>query len=161
MRVADPLLPDPDTETQIEDALARALCLKGVALKDAQILRRMDAGDPPLSIQKALNADGSFDKRAPLAELEDLKNLIGHAESQARQWAEKMRAGDIAAKPLCDKNLAGPCEHCACASICRLEKGDLRSRARVMRDVRFDELLDAVHQHASPDGETPKNPAQN
>ena len=145
MRVADPLLPDREETAQVEDALARALCLKGVALKDAAILRRMDDAEPPLTLPKMLNADGGFDQRAMLATLEDLKALIFHAEDQARQWAEKMRGGEIAAAPLCDKNMKGPCDFCDYAAICRLDAEKMPARARKMQELRFDELLEKVN----------------
>ena len=146
MHVDDPLVPDKEELEQIEDALARELSLKGVMLRDAAILRRMDEGDPPLTMQKVLNADGSFSKSAPLAALDEMYRLIGHAEKMAEAWAEKIRAGEIAAKPLCDQNGDGPCRFCDYAAICR--KGAQRSpeNSRIMQDMKFDELLEKISQ---------------
>lgn len=149
MRVADPLLPDQEETALVEDALARALCLKGVALKDAAILRKMDDGTPPLTLPKVLTADGGFDKRASLATLEDLHKLIGYAMELAGQWAQKIRAGEIAAAPLCDKNLKGPCEHCDYAAICRSDVVRAPENARMMQEMRFDALLEAVNRLAA------------
>ena len=144
MRVADPLLPDQADTALVEDALARELCLRGVALKDAAILKRMDEGDPPLTLPRVLTKDGEFDKRAMLATLADLSALIGHAEKMAAQWAERMRAGEIAAAPLCDKNRKGPCEYCDYAAICRQDVSRAPDNARIMTDMKFDELLDRL-----------------
>lgn len=146
MHVADPLVPEKEDLAQIEDALARELSLKGVMLRDAAILRLMDGGDPPLTMQKALNADGSFSKTAPLAALPDLFALIAHAEKLARALAEKIRSGDIAAHPLCDASGEGPCRLCDYAAICR--KGALRSpeNSRLMQEMKFDELLEKINQ---------------
>ena len=149
MRVADPLLPDQEDTAQVEDALARALCLKGVALKDAAILRKMDDGTPPLTLPKVLTADDGFDKRAMLATLDDLHRLIGYALDLARQWAEKIRAGEIAAAPLCDKALKGPCDHCEYAAICRSDVSRAPENARLMQEMRFDALLEAVNRPQS------------
>lgn len=147
MRLSDPLLPDPEDAQQLEDALARALCLKGVALRDAAILRRMDEGNPPLSMTKTLTADGSFDKRAMLATLADLQALIGHAEKMAGEMAERMRAGEIAAAPLCDKNQKGPCEYCDYAAICRKNVQISPDNARIMQEMRFDALIERVNKN--------------
>ena len=146
MRVADPLLPDQEDTAQVEDALARALCLRGVALKDAAVLRRMDEGEPPLTLPKVLTAGGDFDKRATLATLSEMRDLITHAGAMAAQWAQRMRAGEIAASPLCDKRLKGPCEFCDYAAICRRDVSRAPENARVMQDMRFDELLDKINQ---------------
>ena len=145
MRVADPLLPDQEDTAQVEDALARALCLKGVALKDAAILRAMDDGTPPLTLPKVLTADGGFDQRAMLAGLEDLTGLIRYAGEMAAQWAEKMRAGEIDAAPLCDKKLKGPCEYCTYAEICRRDVSRAPENARLMQEMRFDKLLEEIN----------------
>ena len=145
MRVADPLLPDSEDAAQVEDALARALCLRGVALKDAAILRAMDDGTPPLTLPKVLTASGDFDQRAMLATLEDLKGLIGYACEMAAQWAEKMRAGEINASPLCDQKLKGPCEYCEYAAICRRDVSRAPENARLMQEMRFDALLEAIN----------------
>jgi len=144
MHVADPLVPEKEELEQIEDALAKELSLKGVMLRDAAIIRRMDESDKPLTIPKVLNADGSFSKNAPVATLEQLRALIGHAEKLAGQWAEKIVAGDIAARPLCDKNGDGPCRYCDYAAICRRSYDRSPENARLMQDMKFDELLEKI-----------------
>ena len=145
MRVADPLLPTEEETEQIEDALARALCLRGIALKDVGILRRMDDGDPPLTLPKVLTAKGEFAKTAMLANLEDMKALIGHAGSMAKQWAERIYDGEIAAAPLCDKRRNGACDHCDYAPICRRDLSRGIDNARVMQEMKFDELLEKIN----------------
>lgn len=144
MHVTDPLVPEKEELDQIEDALAKELCLRGVMLRDAAVLKRMDEGDPPLSIPKAVNADGSFSKTAPLAALDDLYRLIAHAEKLAETWAEKIRAGEIAARPLCDKNGDGPCRFCDYAAICRKGAARFPENSRLMEDMKFDELLEKI-----------------
>ncbi len=145
MRVADPLLPDQEDTEQVEEALARALCLRGVAIKDAAILRRMDDGAPPLTLPKVITADGGFDKRAMLATLSELESLIRYAGEMAKKWAEHMREGEISAKPLCDKNLKGPCEMCDYAAICRQDVLRRPENARIMQEMRFDSLLEKIN----------------
>lgn len=151
MQVADPLLLSPAEQAEIEDELARMLQLKGVALKDAAILEKMDAGTPPLTLPKMVLKDGGFDKRSMLASLPDLHALIGHAASCAAQLSEKMHSGQIKAAPLCDKNGKGPCDFCDFSGICR--KGTRRSGdgQRTMEDLSFSELLEKInHQDTIP-----------
>ena len=145
MRVADPLLPDTEETAQIEDALARALNLKGLALKDAAILQKMDDGTPPLTLPKVMTAGGEFDKRAMLATLADLQALIGHAEKMAGRLAERMRSGEIAPRPLCGKDGKGPFENCDYAAICRADASQKQGNAQVMQDMDLDELLARIN----------------
>ena len=144
MHVADPLLEDPDLKEDVEDALARALKLKGVALKDAAILRKMDDGDPPLTLPRVLTKDEGFSKSAMLATLADLHGLILHAEKMACQWAQRMRAGEIAASPLCDKNGIGPCATCDYAAICRRDPAREDGK-RTLPAMSFEDLLEKIH----------------
>lgn len=148
MHVADPLLEDSPALTDIEDALARELKLRGIALRDAAILRKMDEGEPPLTLPKVLTKDGDFDKRAMLAPLADMRALIGHAEKMARQWAERMRAGEIAAAPLCDKNGKGPCDTCEYAAICRRDPAR-PDDSRLLPDMDFTGLLESIRQQGA------------
>lgn len=145
MRVADPLLPDAEETAEIEDALARALSLKGLALKDAAILQKMDEGTPPLTLPKVMTAEGEFDKRAMLATLSDLQALIGHAGNMAGKLAERMRSGEIAARPLCGKDGKGPCENCDYAAICRADVSRHQGNAQTMQDMRLDELIEQIN----------------
>lgn len=147
MHVADPLTEDQENLEKVEEALAKALQLKGVALKDAAILRKMDEGNPPISMPKTLTSDGGFDKRAVLANLSEMQDLIGHAEKMAAQLAEKMRSGEIQASPLCDKNGTGPCQFCDYAAICRRDVGKMPENARMMQEMHFDELLEKVNKN--------------
>lgn len=147
MRVADPLLPDAEETAEVEGALARALSLKGLALKDAAILQKMDSGTPPLTLPKTLTAGGEFDKRAMLATLSDLRALIGHAQSMAGQLASRMRSGEIAAAPLCKKDGKGPCETCEYAAICRSDVSSNRDNAQFMQEMGLDQLIEKVNKN--------------
>ena len=147
MHVDDPLLPDDGEKAEIEDALARLLRLRGVALKDAGILQKMDAGDPPLTLPRTMLTNGGFAKDAMLATLEDMKKLIGHAEKMACAFAEKMRRGQIAASPLCAKDGSGPCDYCEYASICRSNSTQFPENARKMQEMKFDALLEKINEN--------------
>lgn len=146
MQVADPLLAGEEEQADIEDALARMLMLKGVALKDVAILQKMDEGTPPLTLPRSVLKDGSFAKGSALAALPDLHALINHAADCAAQLAEKMHSGHIQAEPLCDNGGNGPCEYCDYAAICRKDAGCAPDHIRTMENMSFDELLEKINQ---------------
>ena len=145
MHVADPLLADEKEQAEIEDALARMLMLRGVALKDVAILEKMDSGTPPLTMPRTVLKDGSFLKGSPLASLPDLHALISHAAECAGQLAEKMHSGHIQASPLCDSNGNGPCDRCDYAAVCRKDIRRGNSAVRSMDNLSFDELLEKIN----------------
>lgn len=153
MRLHDPLLTTREETEQLEEALARALHLKGVALRDAAILKKMDDGTPPLSLPKMLTASGEFDKRAMLADLDALSGLIRHAGKMAGEMARRMHQGEIAASPLCDKDGKGPCEYCDYAGICRKGGAKTPENARIMPDMKWDELLENVNKNSAGNSE--------
>ena len=58
----------------------------------------------------------------------------------------QQREGEIAARPLCDGEKSGPCEHCDYADICRRSVSRAPDNARLMQRLRFDELLEKLNQ---------------
>ena len=118
-RLSDPLLDDPEIQSDIESQLAKALGLKGLTLRDASIIRLMDDGKPPLSMPALLKADGDFAQGKPLATLEEMRLLIQHASNVAAHLAESINTGEIAASPLSFPNEDSPCASCDAYDICR------------------------------------------
>ena len=136
----DPLIEDPFDLTLAEQKLAEKLHLKGVTLKDAQVVHLMDKASPPMTMPKLLKQDGEFMQGKAVADLEDMRALLIHARQTARDLCEQMRKGLIAAQPLTEKE-ASPCDYCEYAGICRREN----SRPRRVDTLSFDELLDKIN----------------
>ena len=143
-RIADPLLPDPGEQQQIEEKLAQALSLNGVTLRDAQIIRLLDAGEPPLSMPKLLTKSGDFVKNKPLATLEEMRLLIDHALKCARSLAQGIADGKIDIAPLEIAGEVSPCDRCDYAAICRRDAPGSRLKARPGESMTFDELLEKL-----------------
>lgn len=140
----DPLIEDPFDLQLAEQKLAEKLHLKGVTLKNAQVVHLMDDAVPPLTMPKLLKQDGEFMANKQVAELEDMRALLLHARETARDLCENMRRGMIAAKPLTEKT-ASPCDYCDYAAICRREN----SRPRRVDALSFDELLDKINEKST------------
>ena len=142
--LADPLLPAPEQQADIEQKLAQALSLTGVTLRDVSIIRLMDSGDPPLSMQKLVTKDGEFAKNKQLATLEQMRALILHAKKTAVTLAESISSGNTAASPLETSPEESPCRTCDYRSICRRDAllGCVTPRAG--EKMSFDELLERI-----------------
>ncbi len=137
----DPVIADPGLKRDVEEALAAELKLKGIVLKDAQVVRLMDSGEPPLSLAKLLKKDGDFEKNKTVATLEQMRDLIAHAQTMAAQLAWQVRSGEIAAAPLCEGDNT-PCTYCDYRAICRQ---DGNRTARMADSITFDQLLENVN----------------
>ncbi|MBQ6233926.1 MAG: PD-(D/E)XK nuclease family protein, partial [Clostridia bacterium] len=142
--LADPLLPDPDTKSDLESQLAKALGLKGLTLRDASIIRLMDDGKPPLSMPALLKGDGDFAANKPLATLEEMRLLIQHACSVAGRLAEEINTGEIAASPLAFPNEDSPCATCEAYDVCRRNAPNTGITPRTAEKMKFDELIDKI-----------------
>ncbi len=143
-RVQDPLLDEKNVKDDLEKALARKLCLQGVTLRDAEVVRLMDSGDPPLSMPQMLKKDGDFYKEKQLATLEQMRALIDHTRRTAARLAQAISSGDVSASPIAFSGEDSRCAKCAYSAICRANApgGNVTPRAKEKLD--FDRLLDAV-----------------
>ncbi len=126
MHLADPLIPEPEEQKDLEKELARKLHLSGITLRDARIVQLMDASDPPLSMERLLKKDGDFMANKPVADMENLKNMILHARESARKMCVSMRGGRISRDPLIPKGQRSPCEYCDYGAVCRVEEAHPR-----------------------------------
>ncbi len=149
--LADPYLADPAERTDIERKLAQALCLKGITLRDAAVIRLMDDGDPPLSMQSLLKSDGDFAKNKQLATLEEMRGLMEHARKAAAAMSEEILRGTICASPLVMEGQESPCARCAMRACCRDRAADSRVMERQGEAMTFDELIEKVSLGEMPD----------
>ena len=140
--LSDPLLPDPGQKADVERKLAQALSLIGVTLRDAEIIRLMDDGNPPLSMPQLLKADGDFRENRQLASLEEMRALIGHAQRTATSLASAIAKGRAEAAPVTFAGEDSPCTRCQYQDICRV--GAIRSAVtpREADAISYEELLE-------------------
>lgn len=136
----DPLIEDPMDLHLAEQKLAEKLHLKGVTLKDAQIVHLMDDAVPPLTMPRLLKQDGDFMAGKAVADMDEMRSLLLHARDTARELCEQMRKGMIAARPLTEKSQS-PCDFCDYSAICRRES----SHPRRVDTLSFDALLERIN----------------
>jgi len=142
--VAEPLVTDPDERRDVEELLAKEFCLKGLTLRDADIIRLMDDGQPPVSLPSLLRADGSFGEGKPLAALDHMVQLIDAAGKIAAHLSESILTGDISASPLVFPNEDKPCDKCPARDVCRPDAPFAPVLTRPVERMSFEELIDRV-----------------
>ena len=145
MVLKDPILKDvdPDDRAMVEAALAKKLRLSGISLRDVKILEKMDSADPPVTMDSMVKKNGDFAENKPLASLEEMRLLIGHAMEKARQLCLRMQSGHIGAEPMTiEKEQRTPCDSCDFKDICRREN----RRPRIRKKMKFTELYDILRE---------------
>ena len=142
--LADPLLTDPEDQSDIESQLAKALGLRGLTLRDASVIRLMDDGKPPLSMPALLKTEGDCAQNKPLATLEEMRLLIQHACNVAAHLAEAIATGDIAPSPLVFPNEDSPCATCEAFDICRRNAPNTGIVPRTAEKMKLGELIERI-----------------
>ena len=128
-----------EAERQIESQLR----MSGIALKDINVFRLMDSGEPPQTMTQMFNKDGEARKNAAVVTQEELYALMDFALDKARDIAAEIRRGRIPVSPAVDKNGRGPCDYCEFDGICRRDPILRRTTDRLKTPMK---LLDVVAQ---------------
>jgi len=128
----DPVVP-ADSAPEAERKIRAKLRLSGVLLAQAQVVRLMDGGEPPVSIANYLNKDGSLRASDGLLSREELERLMGLAQARARQLARQIFSGHIPRSPIIDSAGRPACDFCEYQGVCRT---DGVSREAMLRRAR-------------------------
>lgn len=153
--VHDPIIPAPEDLSKIEQKLADALRMKGIALKDAAIIRLMDHGEDMHSLPAYLKADGTPSDNKQLATMEELRALIDRSRALAGKLIGRIQRGECDASPLCHEQ-ESPCTYCDYAAICRTDPTNPEN-IREMGNMDMRQLLDIALAENGPSPENEKN----
>ena len=137
--MGDPLI-DQQKKNEIENAIAKRLCLKGIMLSDVQVARWMDDNKPPINIEDVFKKDDTPKKGKLVCSLEELNRLISQAHAIAVRLTEEIRKGVISPAPVCDKSGIASCQQCAFAGVCRRDER-MRTHDRMLPSVTLDDLI--------------------
>ncbi len=137
--MGDPLI-DQDKKKNIEQELAKRLCLKGLVLNDVQVLEWMDRSVPPVSIEEVLKKDGTPRSSKLVCTLDEIRMLIKTAHNTAVHLTEEIRKGDIRVSPVAEKTNIVRCRYCSFAGVCRRDAQTVPVQ-RPLPNVKLADLL--------------------
>ncbi|MDO5021943.1 MAG: PD-(D/E)XK nuclease family protein [Eubacteriales bacterium] len=148
-RVRTPLI--DETEKYIEPEILQrdidsTFTMTGISLKEQEVFLLMDAGEPPLSLGKLFNKDGSPAKGKMLASREEMQLLMDFALDKARELAMQIKSGKISASPYVNKYGNGPCDYCEYSGICRRDPVLSAKNMRIKEPMSFEELIEKIRQ---------------
>ena len=135
------------SKEEAEKEILKKLKLKGLVLKDANIIKAMDNFITGYSdiISVRVNKDGSPSKNSSVADLEDFQLLRKYVRKLIIELCEEMLEGNISIKPY-KKNNYTPCGFCEYSAICQFDTNIKGNQYRYINDKRDDEVLKCIRE---------------
>jgi len=108
-----------DLKDAVEKLLAREMQLKGITLRDLEVVNASDRDEPGLSLGVMLKKDDSFRANSRSVSPAGMDALINTAKTRAQELASVMVKGDISISPAqVEGDPSTPCTYCHYAGIC-------------------------------------------
>ncbi|HHT50732.1 MAG TPA: helicase-exonuclease AddAB subunit AddB [Eubacteriaceae bacterium] len=122
-KIDDPMVKsDEKIIEKVEEEIEKELKMKGLALKDINIIRAMDRDIKNHSkiIPVGLTKEDKFYKNSPVLEEEDFYQLLDHAMTLVKDISEEMLRGNIRIYPV-KQGKKTACDYCEYRGICQFD----------------------------------------
>jgi len=123
-KIDDPLIEtDQEVVEVIEREMRKQFKMKGLVLKDVEIVRRMDCDLERYSevIPVAMNKDGNFHKKSSVLEEPEIEALICHVENLLQEIGGEIMKGKIKIEPV-NTGKFKYCGYCSYRPVCQFDK---------------------------------------
>ena len=176
-KIEDPMVKDPGSdepraeereayERAVEKEINKQLKMKGLALKDVSILKKMDKnlGSASEILPVGIKKDGEFNKSSSVASKEEFQGMIQYVRRLLRESGEDILKGKITVSP-CKVGDRAPCDYCDYGGICQFDLQLKDNQFRYLKDRKPEEVLERImeksgFQRKSPDQRPDQNQAQ-
>ncbi len=155
-KIEDPMVKDPGSEDPTEDQreayekavekeINKQLKMKGLALKDVEVLKKMDqnlgAGSEILPV--GIKKDGDFKKTSSVASEEEFQGMIQYVRNLLKESGEDILQGKITVSP-CKVGDRTPCDYCEYGGICQFDLQLKDNQFRYLKDRKPEEVLGKI-----------------
>ncbi|NBG87361.1 helicase-exonuclease AddAB subunit AddB [Isachenkonia alkalipeptolytica] len=155
-KIEDPMVKDPGAEDPseaereayekaVEKEINKQLKMKGLALKDVEVLKKMDknleAGSEVLPV--GIKKDGDFKKASSVASEEEFQGMIQYVRSLLRESGEDILRGKTRVSP-CKVGDRTPCDYCEYGGICQFDLQLKDNQFRHLKDRKPEEVLGEI-----------------
>jgi len=155
-KIEDPMVKDPGSEDPgeeeqeaykraVEKEINKQLKMKGLALKDVEVLKKMDRNLEkgseilPVGIKK----DGDFKKNSSVASEEEFQGMIQYVRRLLKESGEDIIQGKITVSP-CKVGDRTPCDYCEYGGICQFDLELKDNQFRYLKDRKPEEVLERI-----------------
>lgn len=122
-KIDDPMIESQEKVIEkVEQQITRQLKMKGLVLKDVNIVRNMDRDINKHShiIPVALSQKDEFYKNSSVLEEEGFFEVLDHCRTLIKEISEEMLRGNIKIHPVKQGNKTA-CEYCSYSSVCQFD----------------------------------------
>ena len=141
-KIDDPMIKNMRniTDEKLEIEIMKSLKMKGLLLKDVDIIKEMDREIDGNSyiIPARINKDGSLGKSSVASE-EQFLALKNHVRDNLARCCTEMLKGDITIKPY-KKNKETACDYCIYSSVCQFDNCMKDNSYRVINELSDNEI---------------------
>ncbi|WP_127836861.1 helicase-exonuclease AddAB subunit AddB [Clostridium prolinivorans] len=139
-------------EDEIKKAILRELKMKGILLKDIEIIKAMDLtitetkeGYSLIIPARVTQKSGVVDSQTSSATLEEFEILRKYARKMVINICEDMLNGNISIKPY-KQNKNTPCEYCEFKSICQFDASIKENKYKYLNEKKNEEIWTLMKQ---------------
>lgn len=156
-KIDDPIVKaeESSSEDDIKKAVLRELKMKGLLLKDAQVIKSMDKtiedtkeGYSLIIPARITEKSGVVESQTSSATLEEFELLRKFARKMVMNICEDMLSGNISIKPF-KQSKNTPCEYCSFKSICQFDASIKENKYRYLNDKKKEEVWELMRKEVS------------
>lgn len=143
--IDDPIIKDKDEG--IDDEILKSLKLKGLVLKDKDIVVKMDReiGQYSDIIPAGFKKDGDFTKNSNVLTEEEFDTILEYINYKIKDLSESILDGNFNINPYRKKDGSNPCQYCEYLGICQFDEL-LGHEYRSIKSMNRDKFLENLSQ---------------
>ncbi|MBF8982559.1 helicase-exonuclease AddAB subunit AddB [Lutibacter sp. B2] len=148
-KIDDPMInTDEKVAEVIEDEIRKKLKMKGLVLKDVNIVRHMDKDLEGYSdiIPVGLNKNGEFYSKSSAIDEETFKDLIHYVRNLVKEISGEMMKGNIQIAP-CKNGKQTSCDYCSYKSICQFDTMFEDNEYKSMKKLSDQEVIGKIKEN--------------
>ncbi|MDI9476546.1 MAG: helicase-exonuclease AddAB subunit AddB [Natronincolaceae bacterium] len=137
---------------EVEKEINKKLKMKGLVLKDVNIIKKMDEEIGVYSdiIPAGITKAGEITKLSSALDEEDFKALINHVRMLVKEIGKEILKGYVKIEPY-KKGQDTPCKYCEFISICQFDSSFYENKHKYIKELKDEEVLDKIRKQYNDD----------
>lgn len=150
-KIDDPIIKTNENkeDESIKEEILKKLKMKGLVLKDSNVIKKMDNTLPDgekgtsLVVPASINKDGTISKTTSGVNQEEFDILRKYVKQTIKELSEDMLDGDISISPYKTKE-SSSCDFCSFSSICQFDSTFKDNSYRIINKKSQDEIINKM-----------------
>ncbi|ABR50257.1 ATP-dependent nuclease subunit AddB [Alkaliphilus metalliredigens QYMF] len=145
-KIDDPMVKTTEKVVEeVEKEINKKLKMKGLVLKDVNIIKKMDRsiGRSSTIVPAGLTKDDEISKSSSALPEEDFKALLNHVRRLVKEIGEEMLKGNVKIEPF-KKGGDTSCKYCDYIAICQFDNSFHDNQYKNIKELKSDEVLERI-----------------